>query len=290
MGSKKRVPENRKVHRKSGKRTAVKFFVAVALMCLVLVAVLSFTVLFKTKTITVKGDSIYTKEKIIEASGISVGDNMLVSLLFGVEGKIEKNLPYIAEADISRSFDGDVVITVKPAVADRCIEKDGKFVYLSSAGKVLQIADKPLEDGIFISGVPLSSADLGNTVAYADSRAKQLIDQIVKSAVSHKLTVNSVSTDGQFSFVDIVVNGKYRVHMLNDKDVDYKLLHISDSISKIPNGEGGTFTFSDSKNGKTVFKAEDIFAPDIPEEELPEEIPSGNADEEGEKGVENTNS
>lgn len=287
MGSKNRSTNNPKAHRKNGKKTALKLFLAVALMCLLLVAVLCFTVLFKTKSVAVKGNSIYAPEKIIEASGIKAGDNMLVSMFFGVENKIEKALPYVLEADVDRNLNGNVVITVKPAVADRCFKNGEKFVYSCAEGKVLEVADNPLENGIVISGVNLSGFTPGEKLSLSDERSEKLVSQIVQSAANHKLTVNSIATDAEFKFVDVIVNGKYLVHLMNDSDIDYKLLHISDSIGRIPGEEGGTFTFSESNNGKTVFKAGDIFAP---EEELPEPLPEENEGENAEESVENTNS
>ena len=266
MGSKKPNKKVPQTHRKKSKKSAVGFFVIFTLMCLSVLAALSFTVLFTTKSVTVVGNTIYSNEQIISASGISVGKNMFVSMFYGAADNIERTLPYIGKARIERNLNGNVVINVEPTVSARCYKVDEGYLLTDAEGKVLEtVAVAPVDKPI-ISGINLANKVNGTVVTYTDDRSLPLLNDVFAAAEDNALVVTGVNTDAAYSYLDVIIENKYLVHLLNGDNIDYKLLHIKTSLAHLDGEQGGTFTFSESNEGKAIFAAGDIFPKDDAED------------------------
>lgn len=98
-------------NRKRGRRFSLLF----KLLCgtaLVAAATLGATVFFQVETISVTGNSRYTAEEIIAASGVELGDNMFWMRKSWVSGQITWKLPYISEVEIRRSLPSTLVVQV----------------------------------------------------------------------------------------------------------------------------------------------------------------------------------
>ena len=262
MGSKKTTKNAHKTHRKKGKGSAVLVAITLCLVCLSVVCALSFTVLFKANTISVQGESIYTDDEIIAASGMAVGKNMLVSIFDGTENRIEKNLPYIANAKIERSIDGNVVIKVTAGSVDKSFAMDDKYIYVDADNKVLEISDAPAADKPVVKGVALSYKQVGEKMSYIDDTAKQLVYDVFSAAQANGLNVSSISTDEKFSYVDVMIGDKYLVHLLNTEKIDYKLLHIKKSMDSMNSDKTGEFTFSETNEERVVFTPKEFGNPE----------------------------
>ena len=85
------------------------------LLCAVAVVValtMGATVFFQVETIEVSGNSRYTQEQVVEASGIQIGDNLYHMNKFQAAQDIREKLPYIGEVSIRRSLPSTIRITV----------------------------------------------------------------------------------------------------------------------------------------------------------------------------------
>lgn len=111
------------------------------------IVLLSITVLFNISSIKVgKPSEVYTADQIIMASGLTVGDNMVLTNFHKVEERIEKSLPYIKDAVVSGSASGKVVITVTDAAASIVVQADNGYVIADADSKVLEIVPELPED------------------------------------------------------------------------------------------------------------------------------------------------
>jgi hypothetical protein len=72
------------------------------LLCIVIIGVvLSFTVLFKTENIVVKGNEYYEDDTIIQLAGVTEGENIFLASMVGDSDGIKNSLPYVKNATIS---------------------------------------------------------------------------------------------------------------------------------------------------------------------------------------------
>ena len=117
-------PRNKR-KRKRGKGRLGPLF---KLLCAGAVAValtMGATVFFQVETVAVTGNSRYSQEEIIQATGIQTGDNLFRMNKFQIAHQVLQDLPYVEEITIRRSLPSTIVITVKEWDAVARIEAPG---------------------------------------------------------------------------------------------------------------------------------------------------------------------
>ena len=111
------------------------------LITLVVVAVvlLSFALFFRVRTVEVRGNSIYSADAVIEASGVRQGDNLLTLNKSAAAGRITALLPYVQQVRIARVLPDCVVLEVKESDAAFSVKADDGHAWLMSfTGKLLE--------------------------------------------------------------------------------------------------------------------------------------------------------
>ena len=102
-------------HKRKRKRRRSRFGVFFKLLCgVALVAALTFgaTVFFQVETIAVTGNSRYTQEEIISASGVEVGDNLFRMSKKQISEQILHQLPYVESVSILRGLPSTLTFQV----------------------------------------------------------------------------------------------------------------------------------------------------------------------------------
>lgn len=133
-------PRNKR-KRKRGKGRLGPLF---KLLCAGAVAValtMGATVFFQVETVAVTGNSRYSQEEIIKATGIQTGDNLFRMNKFQIAHQVLQGLPYVEEITIRRSLPSTIVITVKEWDAVARIEAPGA----SAAAAVQAVSQTPAE-------------------------------------------------------------------------------------------------------------------------------------------------
>ena len=133
-------PRNKR-KRKRGKGRLGPLF---KLLCAGAVAValtMGATVFFQVETVAVTGNSRYSQEEIIQATGIQTGDNLFRMNKFQIAHQVLHCLPYVEEITIRRSLPSTIVITVKEWDAVARIEAPGA----SAAAAVQAVSQTPAE-------------------------------------------------------------------------------------------------------------------------------------------------
>lgn len=67
---------------------------------------------FRVETVAVSGNQRYTREEIVAASGIQLGDNLYSLNKIRIDQNIRRTLPYIGDLSINRALPSTIVITV----------------------------------------------------------------------------------------------------------------------------------------------------------------------------------
>ena len=89
------------------------------LMFIIVCAALIFgmSVFFRVSKVEVTGNSLYTEEEIVAASGIESGDNLFFINRFSAAGRILVRLPYVEDATVTRLLPNKVVIDISESNA-----------------------------------------------------------------------------------------------------------------------------------------------------------------------------
>ena len=142
MAGRNKQAKNRKVS--SG--VAPRLIIMLAVVAAIIFGVAIF---FKVTTSEVQGNSIYSAEDVIAASGVEIGDNLLLVNKATTAGNILAALPYVEEVrGIVRSMPDTIVIQVKESEAAFAVQTDVNTTWLvNSRGKALENVEGDLPEG-----------------------------------------------------------------------------------------------------------------------------------------------
>ncbi len=145
--------------RRRQKRTKqIRNYVLLGLVGVALLILASLTILFGTKTVAVLGESPYTDEEIIKASGIKQGDNVIRLSSSKVNSKIVDKLPYIKSARLNKNLSGKVQIVVTQTKGAYAFIDGERCVVTAEDGKVLSIeAAETASQYTILQGVTIES-------------------------------------------------------------------------------------------------------------------------------------
>ena len=135
----------RRRRRRKKRRSGRRFEFLYQLLCLILVLgaiVAGCIVFFKANNIEVTGANRYTKQEILEASGIAQGDNLFLINKFSAIDRAVQQLPYIDRMTIRRKLPETLVITVEECTPVAAVPEENGFYLISRKGKVLELRDK----------------------------------------------------------------------------------------------------------------------------------------------------
>ena len=214
--------------RKKRRRDAFLIFILIVMLG-ALATVLSTTVFFKAEKIVVNNLSDkYSNEWIADASGLSVGDNLLMAKLDKAEAAIEKNLPYIRIATVSRKWPNAFYIDAVYADSVLAVQKGGAFIYIDVDGKVLETdIAQPDPSVAIVTGAYAESAVPGNIVTLSDEKTLNALVQIL--SVLNENEIYNITAVDVSNPTDIVVELDHRI--------DVKLGSASNAAEKIAFGK-----------------------------------------------------
>lgn len=145
---------------------------SVLVICACLVAAL--TLFFRVDTVVVTGQSRYTAQEIQTASGIELGENLLLLNKYAASGNITENLPYIEEIRIYKQLPDTLQIQVKECATPAALIQDGSAWMVSSSGKIVdQKTPEEAEGFPVITGCTLLAPSVGGEAVLASEYSLQ---------------------------------------------------------------------------------------------------------------------
>ncbi len=222
----KEVKKNRKIVKYAG----------IALGVAAIFLILSMTVLFNISSITVDGTGKkYTQDQIIMASGLNVGDNMVRTSFKKVEERIEKSLPYVYDAVITKTITGKVTITITDTRAAIAVKTPQGFILANPDGKTLEtVKELPKNNNLMYLRLKGSiTATAGEPFTINDAVEKALYDELITNLTEVKLRNHITEMDlTQRSSIKLVYQGRLRLLLGSSEKLDEKLKSAAKVIEK----------------------------------------------------------
>ena len=224
---------------------------------LIIVAIIfAMSVFFKVEKIDVSGNSKYSKEQIISASGIHTGDNLFFINRIGAGSRVVVKLPYIDSVKITRSLPNRVTITVEESKAVACISSGDELWSVSSTGKFLsKLSDKDAELLPRIKGLSVSGAQVGEQISVSgDDKPKldyllDILYQVQARSLVDKVANINVSDIAKASFE---YDDRFVVILGENNNTEYKFGKLLSAVSQLKADDAGTLELSDSN--KVTFR------------------------------------
>ncbi len=194
---KQREEELRRREREEKKRKRrrhgnyIVYYIMMGVFVAVIFGILSVTVLFNTEKIIVDGESVYSDEEIIEASGLKGNENLVRLNTVGIPKKITDALVSLDSVEIKKQYPNAIKITVKAAEPMVNFYYAGKNYVISHVGRVMQI-DKTAADCMEVIGYqPSESVVVGDYITAANPEQDDMITLI--SATLDKLGITEIT-------------------------------------------------------------------------------------------------
>lgn len=216
--------QNQKRRLKKNVRRALTGISLILLVALVMV-VLSLTVLFKIDTINITGNEKYSSMQIAAVLPIDKGKNLFMADVKGAKEKLEANLPYIYNADITRKFPSTINVAItETKTVYRIKNADKTYTLLDDNFKVLEEhAAKAPTNSVEIKKAVVSKAAAGTTVELADKKMLGYLTRICD-------TINAVNMKKVTAIYSKDINNNYIVY---DNRITIKLGAIDKAETKL---------------------------------------------------------
>ena len=243
--------------KKQKRKVRKGFVVIVFLFLLALLAVLCLTVFFSVSNISVKNAQLtrYTKDQIIKASEIDVGENVITISSSEAEENIKKELPYIGEAEINKKLSGEIEIIVKATEEKYCIRSGDKYYLADKNFKILKEHKKAKESLINISGATLENKKIGEILSIKNAEKEETLEKILKKATDNGIKIDNINLKS-LSSIKFQLNSKYEIDFGSVNAIDEKLDSLFKTIKE-------HIKIDSKTRGKFIISGEDwIFNPD----------------------------
>lgn len=226
----KKQVKNKSRRNRNGSNILIYAFLTITLISLMVV--LSLTVFFKASEITVVGaGERYSKEDIISAAGLNIGDNLFLADSDLVENNIEEKLAYIEKAELSKKFPSTFKITVKETKPDRIYNIGNNMYALCKGEKVLEITDEYFCDYSYYD-IPVKEVKLGKKIVIDKEISEtynELIDAINKSKMDN-ITVISFKNKVD---IKLVYNNQLVLKLGTTENINDKLITAMKVIERV---------------------------------------------------------
>lgn len=278
-----KIQKNHKpVSHKARKFRSFVIYAAMVLFVILTGLILSLTVLFKTESIVVSGNTMYSDEDIISISGIDIGENIFLAGKKKAEENIEKAYPYVADAHVYFKLPDKIMIDITMAQPSYYIESLGGFYVVNDGGKVLEVTATDDEiDVPVIEGANVKGNAPGENVEYSSSLVATAVEEIFAAFSEHnaeKITAVNVQqgTGGSVKF-RYVYDDRIVVFLGLSDNLNYKIQSataiIRDKIDVNNSTIAGELDVSTAfDNNKCYFNEYTLLAPQIAPTENTEEV------------------
>lgn len=278
--SRKRRQRQRE-YRRAGAFTKVLIMLAV-----VAAIVLGVAIFFRVHTVEVQGNTIYSKEQVITASGVESGDNLLMINRFGVAGRIKAMMPYVRDVSVSPMLPDTVVIQVKESDVALRIQSDiGADWYINVDGRVMGSSVEGFRGQVVeLRGVTLTAPSAGQQAAATEGQSENLgaalevISQMEGTGLMGQIT----ALDAERSY-DLILyaDDRLEIQLGGTDELEYKIQYLQVILEDLEDYQMGTIdlTFDVEKVARFLERTEPTEEPE--QEEDPEENGSSSDEEDG---------
>lgn len=233
--------------RKKKKRSGLVAPVSFLLVCLAIVFALG--VFFRVQNIEVHGEESYTEEQIIDASGISQGDNLFFINRFTASSRIFTELPFVEAATIERELPNRIIINVEESSALAYVDWEGQSWMMTAGCKML--GSGTLEDVtglIHVMYIVPESPSAGEimVVSAEDSLKLTYLQELLQCMENLGMEKDVTQINMQnaanptFEYLD-----RFTVKMGPNENTDYKLRMLLSAVTQMDEYMMGTVDLSE---------------------------------------------
>ncbi|MBR3844365.1 MAG: FtsQ-type POTRA domain-containing protein, partial [Clostridia bacterium] len=238
------------------------------MLCLVLVGALvvsAYTFMFPVKTLTVEGNSRYTTEEIIAASGIVAGDNLLALDPDEIENRVRLSCPYVHGVSLQRKLPTQVVLTVTEGAPELSFLMDGEYYLVNDRYELMELNAQPM-GGTVVHGLTVTNNGVGKPVMLEPNEIKTLLDSLVNELTKQGITQITQIDLRDDNNIRMLFADRHIWELGNREKLSYKI-EFGAQISKRETGTG-VVNLVGLNTGKNGYFSQKVVGEFVPAEQV----------------------
>ncbi|MCI9468736.1 MAG: FtsQ-type POTRA domain-containing protein [Oscillospiraceae bacterium] len=231
--------------------------IAFLLVCLSLIMAMS--IFFKVGEIHVEGNSVYTTEEIIEASGIDTGDNLFFINQVFMGSRLTERLPYLQTARISRVLPNKVIISVTESSSTACVYAGETLWMIDHNCKLMGPTTATEADAsgfVLVKGLEPIDPVVGDTVSPGVEESpkvsylSEILTEIDVRGLNGKVTDLDISSVANPMFM---YEGRFLVKLGSKNETAHKFGVLLSAVEQLSDGDAGTIDLSMADQNQAHF-------------------------------------
>ncbi len=250
---------NRRAARSAARRSQAGSGMAgklVVMAAIVAAVVFGVAIFFKVGRVEIQGNTIYSAERITEASGLELGENLLMVNKGAVAGNVKAALPYVDQVSVGRILPDTVVISVRESQQAFCAQTDTNTLWLiSPSGKALERIDASLqEDYPQLVGVTLNNPAAGQTVTAVNQTALDAALALLSALDGTGILEHAAQINVEKEY-DIVLqyDDRYEVQLGSAERLDYKIQYLQAILEELSDYQAGVIDLTLAEANRAKF-------------------------------------
>lgn len=234
----------RRRYRQNEYRTAGLLQKLIIMLAIVAAIVLGVEIFFRIHTVEVQGNSIYSREQVVEASGLEIGDNLLLVNRAAVAGSIKARMPYVRDVSVSPSMPDTVVIRLRESDVAALVKSDiGASWYINTGGRVMGSSVEGFRGQVIaLSGFTISAPKNGQQAVAAEEKTEHM------AAALHLLSqMEGTGLIGQITAVDVEkpydiiahIGDRLEVWLGSTENLEYKTQYLQVVLDELEEYQTG---------------------------------------------------
>lgn len=249
------------------KKRRIIISASIFLAVIIIGAILSLTVLFKTEKIDVEGDKYYYDNQITAFSNVALQQNIFIAAINSTPEKISENLPYVEKAEIGVAIPDTVTIKITNAVPSYAVKDGSEFLIVSSKGRILEKTSNNSKNLTELVCSEIKNKEPGSYLQFSDNNVSEILESVATSLSNNK--VKNVTALDIKNPNDITFNydNHITVKLGLPEELDYKIRTAMKIITEKldPNKTGAIYGTLDvstcAKNKMSRYKPADTEPP-----------------------------
>ena len=203
---------------------------------------------FRVSEVEIEGESRYSDEQIIAASGIEMGDSMVLLRSAPSEDAIRSDMPYIGSVIVEKQYPGKVIIKVDEKAAVACMRVGNETWLLDSDMKALEETDGlAVKKYTFIKGFTSAEATAGRRISVDEDEntklrySSEVLSGLEELGIIGDVTLVDVSN---ISGITVHYQDKFRVKLGTGENIQHKLARLGGIIPYLNDDDRGVIDVS----------------------------------------------
>lgn len=256
----RRFPRDDRPVRRRGRPTKIRngAFTGVIIMLSVVAAVVfGISVFFKVNHITVRGNSVYDVQTILDASGISQGDNLLSVSRAKAAARIEALLPYVEHVRISRVLPDTIVLEITESDMIFSVQSQtGEMWLMNARGKMLEaVTEEKAAQYPMILGFAVIAPTPGEEASASSPESLNAALSLMEAIDGTGLADKIAKVDAGKSYdLTLWYEEQFEIRLGTVQELEYKIKYLQAVLKELKEHQTGTIdlTFQDERVAKFV--------------------------------------